>query len=67
MLEKRITILFQISRSFIGSNPDILQQYKESVALHTTQRLHEFAKIHLANIVIWQLAKIYGSEKIDSL
>lgn len=36
MLEKRITILFQISRAFIGSNPDILQQYKESVALHTT-------------------------------
>jgi hypothetical protein len=22
--------------------------------------LQEFAKIHLANIVIWQLAKIYG-------
>jgi hypothetical protein len=24
------------------------------------EHLQEFAKIHLANIVIWQLAKIYG-------
>jgi hypothetical protein len=27
--------------------------------ISTLEHLPEFAKIHLANIVIWQLAKIY--------
>ena len=29
-----------------------------------TEHLQEFAKINLANLVIWQLAKIYAKSKI---
>jgi hypothetical protein len=40
----------------------------EAAALITNsgEHLQEFAKIHLANIVIWNLLKYMASEKIDS-
>jgi hypothetical protein len=40
--------------------PHGASKHADKASSGSPQHLQEFAKIYLANIVIWQLAKIYG-------